>query len=190
MTDYLFKKFVRLRRPEVDRLTEFVLSRDVLVRGLDQRDWGTYRGGCLPYLGVVVAAVLWLGWERIGLSRPVGIGLAMTSAVLGTSALVRAAIASVRSRRLLKRDEGWVALAWSKKEFCLRTLDLCVLAPWSAITKIEYLPPTEGTLLGDTLWIHLGGGDKVLIEPFDGSFGGRPVADWAKDIEAVWKKRR
>lgn len=190
MSDPLFKRFASLRRGEVDRLRDFVLRDDVLVRGLDKRDWGTYRGGCLPYFGAILAGGLWFAWEPMGLSRPVGLGLAMSAAVLATSALVRTAIAALRSRRLLKAEQGWVGLAWTKAEFCFRSLELCVLAPWSAISKVEYLPQEEGRLLGDTLWIHLEGGDKVLIEPVDGTFGGRPVADWAADIERIWKKRR
>ena len=190
MSDTLFKRFVSLRRAEVDRLSDFVVHRDVLVRGLDKRDWGMYRGGCMPYVGVIVAVTLWFAWPAMGLSRPVGLGLALSAGVLGTSALVRTAIAALRSRRLLKREQGWVGLAWTKKEFCYRSLELCVLAPWSAISKVEYLPAEEGRLLGDTLWLHLEGGEKVLIEPVDGSFGGRPVADWAADIERVWMRRR
>jgi hypothetical protein len=190
LTDYLFKRFVRLRRAEVDRLADFVAHRDVLVRGLDKRDWGAFRGGCMPYVGLVAAGTLWFAWEAIGLIRPVGIGLALSAAVLGTSAMVRTVIAGVRSRKLMKRDEGWVGLAWSKKEFCFRSLDLCVIAPWSSVTKVEYIEPEEGRILGDTLWVHLENGDKVLIEPFDGTFGGRPIPDWATDIDAIWKKRR
>ncbi len=190
MTDGLYKKFARLSRADVDRLVAFVLHDDVLVRGLDKREWGTYRGGCAPYAALIAAVALWFAWDPMGLSRPVGQGLALAAAVLGTSSMVRTAIAALRSRKLLKREEGWVGLAWTKTEFCYRSLELCVLVPWSAVSKVEYIAEGEGRLLEDTLWIHLQDGDKVLIEPVDGSFGGRPVADWARDIEKMASRGR
>jgi hypothetical protein len=186
----LVQKFARLKAAEVERLEGFFAGPAVLVRGLDKREWGPYRGGCLPWIGALVAGVLGFAGEGMGMPGPVAVGLGLSAAVLATTSIVRTAVAARRSRRLLARDEGWVGLAWTAQEFCLRTFDLCVLVPWSAVTKVEYLPPEEGSILGDTLWIHVEGGDKALIEPFDGTFGGRPIGDWARDVEGVWKRVR
>lgn len=190
MTDLLFKPFQKLKKAELDRLAGFFAHRDVLVRGLDKREWSAYRGGCLPYIGAILAGILWVGHGAMGLDRPVGLGLALAAAVLSTSAMVRTVIAGVRSRRLLKRDEGWVGLAWTKREFCYRSMDLNAIVPWSAITSIEHLGEDQGGVLADTLWLHLEGGDKILIEPVEGTFGGRPLTDWTTDISRIWERRK
>ena len=187
---FLLKAFDRLDRNDEARLVEFVARGDLKVKGVDRSPSLPYRGGCLPYVGLVLAAVVGLIGTDWGMSGPVAIGVALTLAILSLRVMIRSAVAVRRSKRLLARDEGWHALAWSGKEVCYRSLDRCLLAPFSAVEDIKVLGEDAGVFLRDTLWIHLDGKEKVLVEPRteEGLFAGRQLTDWGGDLVDAWGK--
>jgi hypothetical protein len=185
---FLLKAFDRLDRHDEARLVEFVARDDLKVKGIDRTPSLPHRGGCLPYIGLVLAvAVGWLGTDW-GLSGPVALGIALTLAILSLRTMIRTVRAVRRGKRLLAADEGWHALAWSKTEVCFRSLDRCLLAPFSAVQDVKVLGEDAGAFLRDTLWIHLDGKEKVLVEPRteEGLFAGRQLTDWGDDLVMAW----
>ena len=187
---YLLESFARLDKAAEARLVEFVERGDLKVKGIDRSPSRPYRGGCLPYIGLVAGvAIGWLGTDW-GMPGPVAIGVALALSILSLRAMIRTVIAVRRSKRLLATDDGWHALAWTKSEVCFRSLDRCLLAPFSTVEDVKVLGDDAGSFLAGTLWIHLEGKEKVLVEPRteDGRFAGRQLTDWGADLVKAWTK--
>ncbi len=179
------KPFARLSRAELEELVDFTTGDDVLVMGLDRRSWNGYRGGFLPYIGAILAVGLFFGGEEVGMARPLAVGFGSTVGVLATAAMIRTIRAARRSHELLAREEGWVALAWTKDELVYRSIEWCARVPWSIVTKIEHIGPEQGGMLSNTLWLHVEEHGRLLVEERDGWFAGRRLNDWAADLEAA-----
>jgi len=190
--DYLLEPFARLDGDGEARLVAFLGRTDLVVRGVDRSPARPYRGGCLPYIGLVAGVAVGLLGEGWGLPRPVAIGVALALAILSLRAMVRTVIAVRRSKRLLAAEDGWHALAWTKEELCYRSLDRCLLAPFSAVRDVEVMGDDAGSFLAGTLWIHLQGKEKVLVEPRgdEGLFAGRRLSEWGKDLDRTWKRAK
>lgn len=186
---FLLKAFSRLDKDDEAKLVEFLARPDLVVKGIDRSPGRPYRGGCVPYIGIAAALVVGLMGVDWGLTGPVAIGIAAALAILSLRAMLRTVVAVRRSRRLLASEEGWHALAWTKKEVCFRSLDRCLLAPFSAVEEIKVMDADAGSFLEGTLWIHLDGKEKVLVEPRsdEGLFAGRKLTDWGNDLVKAWK---
>ncbi len=186
--DLLLEPFARLNEEREARLVAFFARDDLVVKGIDRTPGAPYRGGCLPYFGLVAAAAMgWFG-EGAGLDRPIAIGLALTLAVLSSNRMIRSYRAVRRSRRLLDEPDGWHGIAWTREAVGFRSLHKCLLAAWKDVVNIRLLDDEAGSLLAGTLWIHVEGGDKILIEPRtdDGHFAGRPIQEWFDDLAEIW----
>lgn len=179
------KPFPRLSRGELEELTGFPSRDGVLTVGLDRRSWSGYRGGFLPYIGVFLAVGLFFGGEAAGLARPLAVGFGSTVGVLATASMIRTVRAARRSHELLAREEGWVAIAWTREELMYRSIEWCALVPWSSVTRIEHIGADRGGMLSNTLWVHIAEHGRLLVEERDGWFAGRRLKDWAEDLEAA-----
>ena len=187
---FLLKPFARLDGSDEAKLLQFLDRGDLKVKGIDRSPSKPYRGGCLPYIGLMAALLVGLSGTEWGLSGPVAIGLALALAILALRSMVRTVVAVRRSKRLLAGDEGWHALAWTRTEVCFRSLDTCLLAPFSAVEDIRVMGDDAGTFLTGTLWIHLQGKEKILVEPRtdEGLFAGRKLSDWGQDLAEAWTR--
>lgn len=181
--------FPKLAQADIERLLAFFERDDLRVKGIDRSSKQPYRAGCLPYLGLVSAGIFGFVGEGLGMTRQVAIGLALTAAILATLSLIRAFVALRRSRDLLWRDEGWHGMAWDDQFFSFRSLEWCLLVPWTEITDLKYFEGGEGRFLGDTLWIHLEDKTRALVLPKSegGRFAGRPLSAWHEDVKGAWK---
>jgi len=189
----LLQPFVKLRKPELQRLVAFFERDDLVVKGTDRSPGPGYRGGCMPF--VLASLALFLGWrgEDWGLTRPVSLGVAMAMAVIASNQLIRTVVAARRSKRLLAADGGWHGLAWTAGEVCFRSLQTCCVIPWGDVDEVVLMEGEEASpLLRGTLWLHLADKEKVLIEPRaeGGVFAGRPMEDWKADLDAALAESR
>lgn len=186
----LLERFDKLSGEQLDALRDYPQRPGVLVIGMDRSPGPGYRGGCLPWLLLGGAAAMWFWGLALGLPDAVRLGLAMALATWGGWSVLRTIRATLRSKKLLARDEGWHGVAWTTETFCLRTLELCAIAEWSEVEDIRLLDDSWGDALAGTLWLHLGDGEKLLLEPRreDGTFAGRPLKAWFDDLVQVWGK--
>lgn|GEM_PF-1661528 len=183
----LLQRFDRLNRTELDALRDYPARPGVLVVGMDRSPGPGYRGGCVPWILALFAASLWGFGEGLGLGRPLASGLALAASLGASFAVIRSVRATWRSKKLLARDEGWHGIAWTESSFCVRTLELCAIADWGDVEDIRLLDDTWGDALSGTLWLHLGDGEKLLLEPrSDDRFAGRILSDWFEDLVQVW----
>ncbi|MEE2829064.1 MAG: hypothetical protein VX498_07745 [Myxococcota bacterium] len=185
--ELLLKPFQRLRPEELEKLTGFMEADELLVKGIDRSSNRPYRAGCLPYLGLVGAGIFGFVGESF-LPKQVAIGLALTCAILATTAFIRAFSALKRSRALLSRPEGWHGLAWSKDQICFRSLELCLLAPWDSVMNIQHFDSDAGRFLRNTLWLEMEGKERISVVPLseDGRYAGRMLSDWYEDLTSIW----
>ena len=183
----LRKPFDRLLPWEVARLEAALDGEDVLVKGLHTKEVEPYRGGCLPFVGLagagLMATVLAVEWPVIPW-RGAALGLACACLVLLVVNFFRVRL----SKRLLTRPGGWVAIGWSRSVLVHRSFQDCLLVPWAEVSRIEVLGEDAPKSLRGTLWIHLADKGRTLVLGRDGSLAGRPLVDWAADLEAARKR--
>ena len=184
----LVKSFKHLNREDEARLSEFFNSTALLCKGTDKGPRPAYRGGCLDWMLAAFAPVVWTVGAHLGLDPPLVRGATLALATFASLGFLRSFAAVRRSRRVTAAEEGWYGLAWSADELCHRSLHLCAIATWSEVKDLRYFPPEAGGVLDDTLWIHLEGGERLLIETRDGFFAGRSLAEWYQDLSAQWGK--
>ncbi len=181
------KRFDSLRPKEIALLEVALDGDDVLVKGLHTKDVTGHRGGCLPFVGLAVAAILAtvLHVEVPGFPwRGAALGLALASLFH----MIRAFIYARLSKKLLAKDTGWLALGWTKQHLVYRSFEENLFVPWSEIEKLDLVGEDAPRALQGTLWVHLQDKKKVLIASFDGALAGRSMADWAKDMEKALKR--
>ncbi len=181
------KRFDSLRPREIALLEVALDGDDVLVKGLHTKDVIPHRGGCLPVVGLAVAGLMAtvLHAELPGFPwRGTALGLALAALFHMIRALIYARI----SKRLLKKDTGWLALGWTTDVLVYRSFEDNLRVPWSAVARIDLVGEDAPAGLRGTLWLHLDDKKKVLIASFDGALAGRSMADWAKDLEKARKR--
>ena len=184
----LLKPFNRLGSADEKVLVDFMVAPELLVRGTDTGPWPDYRGGCFPWLLIALAPVLYFVGPPLGMDPPLVRGGTLVLVTLSTLGFLRSFRAVRRYRRLSRGEEGWHALGWSKGQLCFRSLELCAIADWSEVNDIRHFPLGDGGALDDTLWIHLEGGERLLVATREGLFAGRKLADWYADLCAQWGK--
>lgn len=169
--------------PKELAVLEVILDRDdVLVKGHQTKEVSGHRGGCLPFFGLGAAALMGmvLHVELPGFPwRGAALGIAVASGFHMIRALVYARI----SKKLLAKPQGWLALGWTKERLIYRSFDDCLFVPWIDVEKFDLVGTDAPRGLTGTLWVHLVDGKKVLIDSREGALAGRPMADWAKDLE-------
>ena len=184
----LVKPFERLGRDDEQSLVDFLADADLLVKGTDKGPWPPYRGGCLDWLLLAVAPLLYFVAPELGVDPPLARGGTLVLVSLASWGFLRTFRAVRRYRRLTSGDQGWHALAWTSERLCFRSLQLCAIAQWSEVADLRHFGRDEGGVLDDTLWIHLDGGERLLVETRDGFFAGRQLEDWYADLCARWGK--
>ncbi|MBJ93478.1 MAG: hypothetical protein CMP23_03285 [Rickettsiales bacterium] len=182
----MVKPFSRLNDADEERLVAFFAAVDLLVKGTDKGPWPPFRGGCLDWVLAACAPTVWFLGGQFGFDPPLVRGSALALLTVASLGFLRSFRAVRRYRRLTSGEEGWHGIAWNEREFCLRSLGLCALASWSEVKEIRHFPASDGGSLADTLWIHLDGGERLLMEARDGFFAGRPLSDWNTDLCARW----
>jgi len=184
----LIKVFNRLKDEDEQRLSEFFHSPDLLCKGTDKGPWPPYRGGCMDWILAALAPVVWLMGTHLGFDPPLVRGATLALATIASLGFLRSFRAVRRYRRVTDGEEGWHGIAWTAEELCHRSLQLCALAKWTEVKDLRHFPSGEGGALDDTLWIHLDGGERLLIETREGFFSGRPLVEWYDDLTAQWGK--
>jgi len=182
------KVFNRLKDEDEELLVNFFNSPTLLCKGTDKGPWPPYRGGCLDWVLAAMAPVVWLMGTHLGFPPPLVRGGTLALAVIASLGFLRSFRAVRRYRRVTSGEEGWHGLAWTADELCHRSLQLCAIAKWSDVKDLRHFARDEGGVLDDTLWIHLEGGERLLIETREGFFAGRPLLDWYTDLTAQWGK--
>lgn len=184
MTDlYTFHlRFDRLKDAHEQTLRAFFARPELLVKGTDGREWGDFRGGCLPLLiigGALSALPVLLSWNP----NTMLVVLVLTAWMgWATSQLIRTAVANRRSRKINKEQYAWHGLAWSATHFAYRSWTDCLLMKWEDVSEVRYLDDRWSGSLGDTLWLHMVDGRKVRIEKREDRFAGRPMVEWFADM--------
>jgi len=184
MSDFHLR-FDRLKDPHQDALLAFFSQPDLLVKGTDAREWGDFRGGCVPLLIIGAALTslpMLLQWE---LNTYVVLFVITGWMGWATSQLIRTAVANRRSRRMRSNQVAWHGLAWTADKFAYRSWADCLLMPWEEISELRYLDDRWGKGLADTLWMHMVDGRRVQIEGRDGRFAGREMIAWYVDMAEI-----
>lgn len=182
-------RFDRLKDPQEQALRAFFSQPGLLVKGTDGREWGEFRGGCLPLLiigGAVTALPVLLSWNP-----NTWLVVFVLTAWLGwaTSQLIHTAVANRRSRKINKEQLAWHGLAWTEGEVAYRSWKDCMLVSWDDISEVRYLDDRWSGSLADTLWLHMVDGRKVGIEKKDDRFAGRPLVDWFADLSETLEEK-
>jgi len=185
----LLKPFDRLGKDDEKALVDFLADADLLVKGTDKGPWPPYRGGCLDWVLLALAPVFYFAAPVLGMGPTLARAGTLVLVVLASWGFLRSFRAVRRYRRLTSGDEGWHALAWTRDRLCFRSLQLCAIAQWSDVVDLRHFPRDEGGVLDDTLWIHLEGGERLLVETRDGFFAGRRLEDWFQDLCARWGRQ-
>ncbi|MCO4770200.1 MAG: hypothetical protein KDA24_09240 [Deltaproteobacteria bacterium] len=182
MTDTFHVRFDRLKNPQEQALREFFSSSSLDVKGTDARDWGEFRGGCLPLLvigGALTALPVLLSWNP----NTFVVVLVLTAWMgWATSQLIRTAVANRRSRGIIKEKLAWHGLAWTESHFAYRSWTDCLYVQWDEISELRFLDDRWDGSLADTLWMHMVDGRKVQIVGKDGRFAGRELIEWFADM--------
>jgi uncharacterized metal-binding protein len=184
----LLKPFDRLTSADERLLVDFLNAPDLLVKGTDKGPWPAYRGGCLNWVLLTLAPMFYFV-APLGMASPLVNGGTLLLVTLGSLGLLRSFRAGRRYRRLTRAEVGWQALAWSRNELCFRSLQLCAIVQWNEVKDLRHFPADAGGALDDTLWIHIEGGERLLVETSEGFFAGRQLADWYQDLCAQWGRK-
>jgi len=185
----LLKPFDRLTSSDERLLVDFLAAPDLLVKGTDKGPWPPYRGGCLNWVLLTLAPVFYFVAPPLGMASPMVRGGTLLLVTLASIGFLRSFRAVRRYKRVRRSEVGWQALAWTRNELCFRSLHLCAVVEWEEIIDLRHFPADDGGALDDTLWIHIKGGERLLVETSDGLFAGRKLADWYEDLCAQWGKR-
>ena len=185
----LLKPFERLSADDERALVDFLSDPGLLVKGTDKGPWPEYRGGCLSWVMLALAPVLYFVAPQLGVDPPLVRGGTLVLVILSTLGFMRSFRAVRRARRLTSSELGWHALAWTSESLCFRSLGLCAIVQWSEVNDLRHFLPDEGGALDDTLWIHLDGGERLLVETREGFFAGRRLSEWYTDLRAQWGKK-
>ena len=168
-------------------LIQFFQREELLVKGLDGREWGEFRGGCLPIL--IVAAALAALPALFSTQAPRWLVITVVTAWMGwaTSRFIRTAKANRRSRKLNASGDAWHGIAWDPEHLAYRSWVDCLLVPWDQVSELRYLDERWGPGLGDSLWMHMADGRKVRISDKEDRFAGRPLDEWFVDLATMLK---
>ncbi len=178
-------RFDQLDDARQDALLQFFRRDQLLVKGLDGREWGEYRGGCLPIL--IVAAALAALPALLQTSVNSWLVVMVVTAWMGwaTSRFIRTARANRRSRRLSASGDAWHGLAWDRDLLAYRSWTDCLLVSWDQVSELRYLDERWGTGLGGSLWMHMTDGRKLRIQDKDDTFAGRSLDEWFVDLATM-----
>jgi len=185
----MYTRFHRLAAAELTELVAFVGKADLRVKGLDPGPLRHYRGGFAPILTLGLSAMVFYFGKHLELPTFVWVTAPSLMVAWGIRRIWQDARAVRRSRNLLEQDLHWYAMAWSQEMFCYRSWEECVLEPWAAITDIHYFPADGDGPLAGSLWVHFGRWQRLPVHEQEGSFAGRKLDSWYRDLVAHWTAR-
>lgn len=185
MSETFHLRFDRLKDSHETALRDFFRDSSLLVKGTDNRDWGEFRGGCVPLLIIGAALTslpVLLQWE---INTYVVLFVITGWMGWATSQLIRTAIANRRSRKMRKDQVAWHGVAWTDDRFSYRSFADNLLVGWEEISELRYLDDRWGKSLTDTLWMHMVDGRRVQVEGREGRFAGRLMIQWYADMSQI-----
>ena len=182
-------RFDQLTTPQQDALTAFFAHPDLVVKGLDGRAWGDFRGGCLPILIVAAALAALPALLRTEVNDWLVITVITGWMGWATSRFIRTGRANRRSKAIVASGEAWHGLAWDREQVAYRSWTDCMLVPWDQISELRYLDHRWGSGLGDSLWVHMVDGRKIRIAEKDGRLAGRSLDEWFADMATLLADR-
>ncbi len=181
-------RFDQLDDARQDALLQFFRSEELLVKGLDGREWGEFRGGCLPILIVAAALASLPALLRTDINSWVVITVVTAWMGWATSRFIRTAKANRRSKRLNSSGDAWHGIAWDRTRLAYRSWVDCLLVPWEDVSELRYLDDRWGSGLGGSLWMHMADGRKVRIMDKEETFASRPLDEWFADLATMLKE--
>ena len=181
-------RFDQLDDARQDALLQFFRSEELLVKGLDGREWGEFRGGCLPILIVAAALASLPALLRTDINSWVVITVVTAWMGWATSRFIRTAKANRRSKRLNSSGDAWHGIAWDRTRLAYRSWVDCLLVPWEDGSELRYLDDRWGSGLGGSLWMHMADGRKVRIMDKEETFASRPLDEWCADLATMLKE--
>ena len=180
-------RFDQLKDPQQEALIAFFRKPDLLVKGLDGREWGEFRGGCLPVLIVAASLAALPALLETDINQWLVVTVVTGWMGWATSRFIRTGLANRRSKRINGTGDAWYGLAWDPERLAYRSWNDCVLVPWDQISELRFLDDRWGSGLGNSLWMHMVDGRKVRIAEKDGRLAGRTLEEWFADLAEVLK---
>ena len=181
-------RFDQLKDPQQEALIAFFRRPELMVKGLDGREWGEFRGGCLPILIVAAALAALPALLKTELNQWLVVTVVTAWMGWATSRFIRTGLANRRSKRINASGDAWHGIAWDATAVAYRSWSDCLLMPWEQVSELRFLDDRWGSGLAGTLWMHMVDGRKVQIVEKDGRFAGRPLEEWFVDLATMLKE--